>query len=399
MSLPAGVDSEVGRLRTVLLHRPGGELQRLTPRNNDKLLFDGIPWVGRAQEEHDAFAEVLRARGVEVLYLTELLAQTLRSRVAHAEAVGTALLDARLGTSLRGRLEAHLAGLHPDDLAGVLISGLAHDEIDGTGLVYRLLDRHDFVLDPLPNLLFTRDSSVWIGDSVAVTRLAMPARVRETALTGLIYRHHPRFADAPHLYEGHPEAIEGGDVLLLAPGVLAVGTGERTTPAGVERLARAVLRRGLARAVLAVPIAQERATMHLDTVCTMVDTDAVVMYPPMADELQAWLITREGDDLHVEEPGPFLTVAAKAMGIDTLRVIDTGLDPVTAEREQWDDGNNTLALAPRLCVAYERNVSTNEQLERAGVEVLRISGSELGTGRGGPRCMSCPIVREPLLAG
>jgi arginine deiminase len=260
-----------------------------------------------------------------------------------------------------------------------------------------MLDTHDFVIDPLPNLLFTRDSSVWIRDRAAVTSLAMPARRRETTLTGAIYQHHPRFAGTHMLYEPTLEPVEGGDVLLLAPGVLAVGVGERTTPAGAERLARRVFAADLAHTLLVVPIAQERATMHLDTVCTMVDVDAVVMYPNVADALVAYPVTRDDDgEPAVGEVQPFLKAAADATGIERMRIIDTGLDPVTAEREQWDDGNNTLAIGPRLCVAYERNVETNAQLERAGIEVIRIAGSELGSGRGGPRCMSCPITREPL---
>jgi arginine deiminase len=394
---PHGADSEVGRLRTVLLHRPGAELKRLTPRNNDKLLFDGIPWVGRAQEEHDAFAQALRDRGVEVLYLADLLTETLFVPEARTEAIGDVVADPRLGDTLRRTARTHLEGLDPEDLAGVLTAGLAHEELStGRGLTYSLMDRHDFVIDPLPNLLFTRDSSVWIRDCVALTSLAMPARIRETALTRLIYTYHPRFVGTPHVYEPTLEPVEGGDVLLLAAGVLAVGTGERTTPAGVERLARSVMARGLAHTVLAVPIAQERATMHLDTVCTMVDVDAVVMYPNIADTLSALTVSVVDDHISVEPPEPFLVAAAKAMRVDTLRVIDTGLDPVTAMREQWDDGNNTLAIAPRLCVAYERNLETNARLEEAGIEVIRIAGSELGSGRGGPRCMSCPIARDSL---
>jgi arginine deiminase len=237
----------------------------------------------------------------------------------------------------------------------------------------------------------------------------MPARERETQLTDLIYAHHPRFQGTARVYDWDLEHVEGGDVLLLAPGVVAVGVGERTTPAGVERLSRQMFAAGLASTVLAVPIAQERATMHLDTVCTMVDTDAIVMYPNVADTLVAHAVTcvdrgtqstTESEagqiTLRVAAPEPFLVAAAKAMGIDTLRQIDTGLDPVTAEREQWDDGNNTLAIAPRVAVAYERNVETNARLEANGIEVLRIAGSELGSGRGGPRCMSCPISRDPL---
>jgi len=391
------VDSEVSPLRTVLLHRPGPELARLTPRNNDSLLFDGIPWVGRAQDEHDAFAGALRDRGVEVLYLGDLLAETLAVPEARAEVTASVLDDRRLGDTLRDSVGRYLADQDPRRLAEVLMAGLAHEELKPGpgGLVYELMDRLDFVIDPLPNLLFTRDSSVWVRDRVAVTSLAMPARRRETTLTHAIYRHHPRFAGTPLLYDPALEHVEGGDVLLLAPDVVAIGVGERTTPAGAERLARRIFEAGLAHTILVVPIAQERATMHLDTVCTMVDVDAVVMYPNVADTLRAYTVVADADgEPRAEAPRPFLEAAAEAMGIERLRVIDTGLDPVTAEREQWDDGNNTLAIAPRLCVAYERNVETNAQLERAGVEVVRISGSELGSGRGGPRCMSCPIERQ-----
>ena len=399
-SVAGNVDSEVGRLRTVLLHRPGAELKRLTPRNNDQLLFDGIPWVDRAQEEHDAFAATLVDRGVEVLYLADLLNVALATPGARQCTITAGLDDARLGPTLRAIVAGYLADLHPADLTDVLIAGLTQRELKtGRGLTYRLMDEHDFVVDPLPNLLFTRDSSVWVGDRVAVTSMSMPARRRETTLTAAIYTHHPRFAGTGLLYSPGGEWLEGGDVLMLGPGVVAVGTGQRTTPAGVEVLARHVFETGEAHTVLVVPIAQERATMHLDTVCTMVDVDAVVMYPPMADRLVAYPVTApdgDVDDLVVGDAEPFLTAAARAMGIDQLRVIDTGLDPVTAEREQWDDGNNTLCVAPRLAVAYERNVETNSRLEEAGIEVLRIAGSELGSGRGGPRCMSCPIVRDPV---
>ena len=402
VSTPHGADSEVGRLATVMLHRPGNELKRLTPRNNDRLLFDGIPWVSRAQDEHDAFAETLRNRGVEVLYLTELLTETLESELARNHAITSALSGLHLGDTMRRYLAQALRELSPAELTDVLTAGIRNDEVrGGHGLVTSLLDPHDFLIDPLPNLLFTRDSSVWIQDRVAVTSLAMPARKRETQLTELIYTEHQRFAGTRKIHGWHNEHVEGGDVLLLAPGVIAVGVGERTTPAGVERLARQVFHADLAHTVLAVPIAQERATMPLDTVCTMVDVDKIVMYPNIADSLQAYPVTKASDadgvdqlQLRVGEAQPFLVAAAKAMQIDTLHQIDTGLDPVTAEREQWDDGNNTLALAPRLCVAYERNVETNAQLERAGIEVIAISGSELGSGRGGPRCMSCPLLRE-----
>ena len=400
-------DSEVGRLRTVLLHRPGPELSRLTPRNNDELLFDGIPWVGRAQEEHDHFAEQLRAHDVEVLYLCELLTDVLERPAARQQTIRAAVTDPRLGVTLAQVCEQYLHDRAPSELAAALTGGVRHDELPGArGLSHALMLPEDFILPPLPNLLFTRDSSVWVRDQVAVTSLAMPARNRETSLTRAIYEHHPRFAGCTAVYGPALENLEGGDVLLLAPGVVAVGVGERTTPAGAERLARRLFHRALAHTVLVVPIAQERAMMHLDTVCTMVDVDAVVMYPNVADQLMAWTVTEpeglaadapdEQGELVITGPEPLLVAAAKAMQIDRLHVIDTGLDPVTAEREQWDDGNNTLAIAPRLAVAYERNIVTNARLERAGIEVVRISGSELGSGRGGPRCMSCPISRDPL---
>ncbi|HIV57566.1 MAG TPA: arginine deiminase [Candidatus Stackebrandtia faecavium] len=390
------VHSEVGRLKTVIMHRPGHELKRLTPRNNDSLLFDGIPWVDRAQAEHDDFANALRRYEVEVLYVQDLLRDTLDISSARDQAVDTVLADRRLGDSLRANVQAYLSDLDTDALASTLVGGLAHEELrGGSGLVYSMMQPHDFIIDPLPNLLFTRDSSLWIGDQVAITSLAMPARSRETTLTELIYTHHPRFSGTKKLYDPSLEHLEGGDVLLLAPGVIAVGVGERTTPAGAERLAQRIFDADLAHTLLAVPITQERATMHLDTVCTMVDVDAMVMYPNIVDHLMAYTITCKEGVNPTSAPRPFLTAAAEAMEIETLRLIDTGLDPVTAEREQWDDGNNTLAIAPRLCAAYERNIETNRRLSDAGIEVIELSGSELGSGRGGPRCMSCPVLRDP----
>lgn len=395
---PHGVRSEVGRLRTVMLHRPGNELRRLTPRNNDALLFDGLPWVDRAQVEHDAFAEALRGRGVEVLYLSELLTETLADPDAREAAIAHTMRDLRLGDTLRRYLTDLLRDQGPDELAETLMAGLRNDEVSGTGSVVAALHApDDFLIDPLPNLLFTRDSSVWVGDRVTVTSLAMPARQRETQLTELIYQFHPRFAGTERIHGWDKEFLEGGDVLALAEGVLAVGVGERTRPAGAERLARTAFAQGLAHTVLAVPIDQDRATMHLDTICTMVDVDAMVMYPNVAHRLAATAIRPDPDgDLIVEPSAPFIEAAARAMGIDRLQLIDTGLDPVTAEREQWDDGNNTLAIEAKVAIAYERNVETNERLAAAGIDVIAIAGSELGSGRGGPRCMSCPISRDPL---
>ncbi|EPQ78190.1 arginine deiminase [Mycobacterium marinum] len=396
-----GSNSEVGTLKVVILHRPGTELRRLTPRNSDQLLFDGLPWVSRAQEEHDQFAELLRSRGVEVLLLSELLTEALHSGAARMQGVAAAVDSRRLGIPLAQELSAYLRGLDPVRLSHVLTAGMTFNELPAdartdVSLVVRMHHDADFVIEPLPNLLFTRDSSIWIGPRFVIPSLAMRARVREASLTDIIYAHHPRFTGIRRAYESRTAPVEGGDVLLLAPGVVAVGVGERTTPAGAEALARSLFDDDLAHTVLAVPIAQRRAQMHLDTVCTMVDVDKVVMYANVVDELTAFTIERQPDGVTISDAAPFVEAAARAMGIEKLQVIGTGIDPVVAEREQWDDGNNTLALAPGVVVAYERNAQTKARLEAAGIEVLTIGGSELGTGRGGPRCMSCPVARDPL---
>jgi arginine deiminase len=367
----------------------------MTPRHRERLLLRTLPWVSRARQEHDILCQTLRDQGVEVIYLTEMLQDTLEYQAARQEAIGLAVADVGLGDELRGQLRAYLDGLGPETLTQVLIAGLTPQELSiGRGVVFELLDRHDFVLDPLPNLIFIKDSSFWIGDRVAVASLAAERRRREAGLAAVVYQHHPRFAGTKWLYQPELEHVDGGDVLMLAPGVIAVGVGERTTSAGTERLARHLFDAGLAHSVLAVPMSQHGAAGHLDTICAIIDHDAVVMHPAVAYTLTAHTITPRPDGMRVSRPQPFLEAAALAMGVDRLRVIDTGTEPA-AGIDQWDDGSNVLAIAPRIAVCHERNSLTNARLEDAGIEVIRVPGSELGSPRGGPRCMACPVGRDP----
>lgn len=393
-----GVDSEVGRLRTVLMHRPGAELRRVTPQRKCGMLFAALPWAERAQQEHDAFASALREHGVVVLYLTELLQDALEYQAARQQAIESALRDPRLGEELRGQLREFLHGLSPEELAQLLIMGLARDEFPGgRGAVYGLLDAWDYVIEPLPNLVFARDSSVWIGDSVAVT--SPLGRRAEADLAAIVFAHHPQFTGTKWLYEPGHELLAGGDVLLLAPGVVAIGTGAQTSPAGMERLTRRIFGSGFAHTVLTVLIEPDGAEC-LDTLCTLVGPDMVVMRPAVAYSLVARTITQRGDGLRLSHPQPFLEAAAQAMGIDRLRVIETGIGPGRAGwpdgiGSQWDDAGNLLALGPDMVVSYERNALTNARLETAGIKVIRVPGGELAGCRGGPRAICCPLGRDP----
>jgi len=387
----SGVDSEVGRLRAVIVHRPGAELKRVVPGKTGKLLFAGLPWAARAQQEHDIFTQALRDRGVQVLYLTELLQDALEYAPARQQAITAALGSAMLGDGLAAQLRRHLHGLDPEALTEVLITGLAAGEFPGgRGAVYRLLGASDFILKPLPNLVFFRDPSVWIGDRVAVASPAAPDRRLHAELTGVIYAHHPLFAGSKSLYRPGLEPLDGGDLLLAAPGVIAAGC----SPPGVERLARQIFDAGLAHTVLVVPLGHP--DRRLDTVCTVLSADTVLMRPAAAYSLTARVLTPGGEEgLRVSHPQPFLAAAAGAAGLDRLRVIQTGLGPAPAGREQWDDAGNLLVLAPGLVVSHERNVATNARLERCGIEVITVPGHELCGVRGGPRSLCCPVSRDP----
>lgn len=399
MSHTHGADSDVGRLRSVLLHRPGSELTRVTPHNKRRLMFDRLPWLARAQEEHDAFAQALRDNGVEVLYLTELLQDVLEYAQARTEAITSALADPGLGEDLRGRLAGYLHGLDPESLARVLVSGLTQDEFPGGGgLVYSLLQRSDLVIEPLPNLVFTRDSSAWIGGGVAIASLACAARSREPGLVQAVYAHHPMFAGITQLYGPGLEHVAGGDLLQLAPGVTAAGVGGWTTAAGVERLARQLFGAGLSRALLVVPTARHGVTACLDTLCTVVDAGTLLMHPGLAYTLTAHVVTPQRDGIGVSRPQPFLEAAAQVLGVDAVKLVSTGTGPFTPPPGPGDDGGGVLAIGRRLVVSPERNVELNARLEAAGIEVIRVPSGELGGPRGGPRCLSCPVGRDPAVA-
>ncbi len=400
-----GVDSEIGQLRTVLVHRPGAELRRVTPQHTCGMLLPALPWAERAQAEHDAFTAALRSRGVEVLYLTELVQDALEYAPGREQAIATAISDPRLGQELRGQLKSYLNGLRPEELGQVLVMGLARDEFrGGRGAVFSLLGAWDYVIEPLPNLVFARDTCVWIGDRVAVT--SPPGRRREAELVAIATGYHPMFAGTKRLYEPDHEVLAGGDVLLLTPGVVAIGVGAHTSPAGMERLARRVFDTGFAHTVLAA-LTDTGTGECLDTLCTLIGPDTVMMRPSVAYSLVARTITQRDDGLWLSHPQPFLEAAAQAMGLDRLQVIETGLGPARVgparsgslggPSGQWDDAGNILALGPGTVVSYERNTLTNERLEAAGVEVIRVPGGELAGCRGGPRAMSCPVSREPAM--
>lgn len=407
MTEQPGVHSESGRLRSVLVHRPDLALRRLTPANCHELLFDDVLWVRRAGEEHDGFVRIMRERGVEVLQFGELLAQTLSSVAAKAWLLDRRIAPEKVGVAMAPELRGWLEGLPPADLAGYMTGGITRADLPfaPASLVGRVLAPNDFVVPPLPNQLFTRDTTAWLYNGVTLNPMHWPARREETINVACVYAFHPRFTEAKFKtwYGGvdadHGRAtLEGGDLMPLGHGVVLAGMGERSTPQGVGALALGLFAQGGAERLVVAQMPRDRASMHVDTVFTFCDRDLVTYYPPVVDAIRTFTI-RPGDREHVldvrEETRPFLEVVAEAVGVRKLRSVTTGGDAYEAEREQWDDGNNVLALGPGVVIAYDRNVDTNAKLRAAGVEVLEVEGSELSRGRGGGHCMSCPLSRDP----